>query len=131
MVAIKTQHALGTVLATVDWLVVNFPRAFSQVLPKPLKIGIHHDIVACQRSEKPSRTKIRQALKYYTSSPAYLACQQAGVARVDLQGHETGEVTRAQAQQAVKRLQCLKAAPSTKGAQQPQAAGVGYRRVMR
>jgi len=107
MIAIKTQHALETVLASVDWLVVNFPRAFSQELPKPLKIGIHDDIIACQRGDKPSQAKIRQALRYYTNSRAYLACQQAGTPRVDLQGHVMGEVTTGQAQQAVKRLQCL------------------------
>jgi len=110
MVAIKTQHALDTVLASVDWLVVNFPRAFYQVAPKPLKIGIHDDIIACQRGDKPSQAKIRQALRYYTNSCAYLASQQAGVARVDLQGHEMGEVTTGQAQQAMKRLKRLNTA---------------------
>jgi len=110
MAAMEAQYALDTVLATVDGLVVNFPRAFSWHTPKPLKIGIYDDRVGYQRSDKLSQAKIRQSLAYYTSSPAYLASQQAGVLRVDLQGHVMGDVTLAQAQQAVKRLKALNTA---------------------
>ncbi len=92
-------------LQTIHWLVEHFPAAFftkaKQV--KPLKIGIFDDIIDFyERLDSPpfSKKLLREALNYYSGSPAYLACQKAGTARVDLFGNEIDVVSKDQAQYA-------------------------------
>ncbi len=95
-------------LKTIDWLTEHFPAAFlrkaNQV--KPLKIGIFDDIIDFyERLDAPpfSKKTLREALNYYSSSPAYLNCQKANVARVDLYGNEVDVVSEEQAKYAVQR----------------------------
>ncbi|AHE67244.1 ProQ/FINO family protein [Legionella oakridgensis] len=95
---------------TIDWLTEHFPAAFfkkaSQV--KPLKIGIFDDIIDFyERLDTPpfSKKTLREALNYYSASPAYLSCQKANVARVDLFGNEVDVVTDEQAKYAYQRYQ--------------------------
>lgn len=97
-------------LMTIDWLVENFPNAFfkkgKQV--KPLKIGIFDDIIDFyERLESPPFSKkiLREALNYYSASPAYLNSQKANSARVDLFGIEVDVVTDEQAKYAFQRFQ--------------------------
>jgi ProP effector len=97
-------------LQTIDWLVEHFPMAFfkkgHQVVP--LKIGIFDDIVDFyERLDSPpfSKKKLREALSYYSASPAYLNCQKAQVARIDLFGNEVDVVTEEQAKYAHHRFQ--------------------------
>lgn len=97
-------------LLAIDWLVENFPAAFfvkaKQV--KPLKIGVFDDIIDFYErlDTKPfSKKLLREALNYYSSSPAYLNCQKADVARVDLFGNEVDVVTADQAKYAYQRYQ--------------------------
>lgn len=97
-------------LQTIDWLIEYFPAAFFKHSRdiKPLKIGIFDEIVAFyDRLESPpfSKKKIREALNYYSSSPAYLTNQKIGVARVDLYGNEVDIVTEDQAKYAYQRFQ--------------------------
>lgn len=94
----------------IDWLVEHFPAAFfkkaNQI--KPLKIGIFDDIIDFyERLDSPpfSKKMLREALNYYSASPAYLNCQQADVARVDLYGIEVDVVTDEQAKYAIQRFQ--------------------------
>lgn len=96
--------------AIIDWLIEHFPNAFfkkgKQV--KPLQIGIFDEIVEFyERINSPSFSKkaLREALSYYSSSPAYLACQKANTARVDLYGNEVDVVTDDQAKYAHQRFQ--------------------------
>jgi len=96
-------------LKTIDWLVEHFPAAFlkksNQV--KPLKIGIFDDIIDFyERLESPpfSKKTLREALNYYSSSPAYLSCQKANAARVDIYGNEVDVVTEEQAKYARQRF---------------------------
>jgi len=96
-------------LKTIDWLAENFPAAFlkksNQV--KPLKIGIFDDIIDFyERLESPpfSKKALREALNYYSSSPAYLSCQKANAARVDIYGNEVDVVTEEQAKYAHQRF---------------------------
>jgi ProP effector len=97
-------------LAIINWLVEHFPAAFfkkgKQI--KPLKIGIFDDIIDFyQRLESPpfSKKNLREALNYYSASPAYLNCQKVDSARVDLYGNEVDVVTDEQAKYAYQRYQ--------------------------
>ncbi len=97
-------------LKTIDWLTEHFPAAFfkkgKQV--KPLKIGIFDDIIDFyERLDSPpfSKKTLREALNYYSASPAYLNCQKANEARVDLFGNEVDVVTEEQAKYAHQRFQ--------------------------
>lgn len=97
-------------LQIIDWLIEHFPNAFfkkgNQV--KPLQIGIFDDIIDFyERLDTPTFSKkaLREALSYYSSSPAYLNCQKANTARVDLFGNEVDVVTEEQAKYAHQRYQ--------------------------
>jgi ProP effector len=97
-------------LEVIGWFIEHFPNTFfkksHQV--KPLKIGIFDDIIAFyERLETPpfSKKSLREALSYYSASPAYLMCQKAGSVRVDIYGNEVGLVTPEQAHYAYQRYQ--------------------------
>ncbi|MFI4963381.1 MAG: ProQ/FINO family protein [Legionellales bacterium] len=97
-------------LQVIDWLIEHFPSAFfkkrNQV--KPLQIGIFDDIIDFyERLESPpfSKKSLREALSYYSSSPAYLNCQKAHAARIDIYGNEVDEVTPEQAKYAHQKYQ--------------------------
>lgn len=111
----------------IDWLIEFFPAAFfkkgNQV--KPLKIGIYDDILEFyDRLASPpfSKKGLREALNYYSASPAYLKNQKTDAARVDLFGNEVDIVTDEQAKYAYQRYQqryALKNNKSSKHAQKP------------
>ncbi|WP_133129257.1 ProQ/FINO family protein [Legionella yabuuchiae] len=95
-------------LKIIDWLIEHFPGAFfkkaNQI--KPLKLGIFEDIVDFyDRLDSPpfSKKALREALNYYSGSPAYLNCQTSNTARVDLYGNEVDVVTEEQAKYAKQR----------------------------
>ena len=97
-------------LLIIDWLVEHFPNAFfkkgNQV--KPLQIGIFDEIIDFyERLDSPpfSKKALREALSYYSSSPAYLNCQKPSAARVDLYGNEVDVVTEDQAKYAHQRFE--------------------------
>ena len=97
-------------LEIIDWLVEHFPQAFfkksNQV--KPLKIGIFDDIIDFyERLDTPpfSKKSLREALSYYSVSPAYLSCQKIDTARVDIYGNEVDVVSADQAKYAYQRYQ--------------------------
>jgi ProP effector len=97
-------------LEIIDWLIEHFPNAFfkkgTQV--KPLKIGIFDDIIDFyERLDTPpfSKKSLREALSYYSASPAYLNCQKPDTARIDIYGNEIDVVTPDQAKYAFQRYQ--------------------------
>ncbi|PJD95218.1 MAG: protein convertase [Legionella sp.] len=97
-------------LEIIDWLIEHFPQAFfkkrNQI--KPLKIGIFDDIIDFyERLDTPpfSKKALREALSYYSASPAYLMCQKENAARVDIYGNEIELVTADQAKYAYQRYQ--------------------------
>ncbi len=97
-------------LQTIDWLSENFPAAFFKKANhiKPLKIGIFDDIIDFyERLDSPpfSKKVLREALNYYSASPAYLNCQKKDAARVDLFGNEVDIVSEDQAKYAWHRYQ--------------------------
>jgi len=97
-------------LQIIEWLIEYFPCAFfkkgNQI--KPLKIGIFDDIIDFyERLDSPpfSKKSLREALSYYSASPAYLNCQKENAARVDIYGNEVDVVTAEQAKYAHQRYQ--------------------------
>ncbi|KTD09445.1 ProQ/FINO family protein [Legionella jamestowniensis] len=110
-------------LQIIDWLIEHFPCAFfkkgNQV--KPLQIGIFDEIIDFyERLDTPpfSKKALREALSYYSSSPAYLNCQKPNVARVDLFGNEVDVVTEEQAKYAHQRYQQRYAEKKNQGLKQ-------------
>lgn len=94
----------------VSWLIEHFPAAFfkkpSDV--KPLQIGIFEDILDFyERLDPPpfSKKALKDALRFYSASKAYLLSQKEGVGRVDLYGNEVDVVTKEQAKYAASQYQ--------------------------
>lgn len=92
----------------IDWLIEYFPNAFFKKSNdiKPLKLGIYDDIIDFyERLDCPpfSKKALREAINYYSGSPAYLHCQKAHSARVDIYGNEVDVVTEEQAKYAYQR----------------------------
>ncbi len=97
-------------LKVIEWLTEHFPAAFFSKAKqiKPLKIGLFDDLIDFyERLESPpfSKKLLREALNYYSGSPAYLSCQKANTPRVDLYGNEVDIVTEDQAKYAHQRFQ--------------------------
>lgn len=95
-------------LKVIEWLIENFPTAFYHraKLVKPLKIGVFDDLIDFyERLDSPPFSKkiLREALNYYSGSPAYLNAQKANTARIDLYGNEVDIVTEEQAKYARQR----------------------------
>lgn len=67
----------------------RYPKAFFKGHTKPLKVGIHQDLV--EREEWPSKL-IRRALANYVNLPRYIKAVREGAERVDLDGQPAGKV---------------------------------------
>ena len=83
-------------LAAITMLTIRWPLAFwvPETRRKPLKIGIHYDIMAAGGFEEP---KLRAALRAYTATIAYRRSLVAGAERIGLDGGVAGWVTAEQA----------------------------------
>ncbi|AEG01538.1 ProQ/FinO family protein [Methylomonas methanica] len=92
------------VVLIIGQLQKNFPLAFPKnPAPKvPLKIGIHKDIF--ERSEQLGIDKrdLRAAIKTWCWGKRYWECLLEDAVRVDLDGHAAGQVTKVDADQAIK-----------------------------
>lgn len=66
-----------------------YPACFDWRKPKPLKIGIHRDIIA----DGHDRKRVRKALGAYCSRSGYQKAMKPGAARIDLSGQPAGVVT--------------------------------------
>ena len=69
-------------------LIEAYPACFDWEDPRPLKIGIHQDLVAAGFE----KAAIKRALARYCNRPLYRRALQAGAVRVDLQGQASGVV---------------------------------------
>lgn len=76
-------------------LSAKWPAAFNPKAPRPLKIGIHHEIRVLDG--ELADDELRRALLAYTRMAKYLARLDAGAARVDLDGKTAGVVSDADA----------------------------------
>ncbi|UVK49641.1 ProQ/FinO family protein (plasmid) [Mesorhizobium sp. AR02] len=100
-------------------LSAKWPAAFNPKAPRPLKIGIHHDIRVLDG--ELSDDEVRRALLAYTRMAKYLARLGAGAARVDLDGKPAGEVSDADAATAKALLCARKDRQETKQPPEPRA----------
>ena len=90
----------------IAYLSEKFPACFSLEGPaKPLKVGIFQDLSEkLIDDESVSKTRLRQALRHYTSSWRYLKAVKVGVFRIDIDGKDVAEIDEAQAEHASKTL---------------------------
>lgn len=90
----------------IAYLAKKFPECFStEGHAKPLKIGIFQDLAEkLSDDETVSKTRLRQALRHYTSSWRYLKAIKVGDFRVDIDGKDTAEIDQEQADYASKTL---------------------------
>lgn len=90
----------------IAYLVEKFPACLSLEGPaKPLKIGIFQELAErLEGDEIVSKTRLRQALRHYTSSWRYLKAIKKGQFRVDVDGKEVEEIDQEQADYAEKSL---------------------------
>ena len=90
----------------IAYLTEKFPECFSIKGPvKPLKIGIFQDLAEkLNEDETVSKTRLRQALRHYTSSWRYLKVIKVGTSRVDVDGKDVAEIDEDQAAYASKTL---------------------------
>lgn len=104
----ETKPSKTEIHQAIDWLIEYFPQAFFKKPKeiKPLQIGIYDDIIDFyERLDNPpfSKRMLKEALRYYSASPAYLNCQKNQAPRVDLYGNEIDVVTEEQAHYAHER----------------------------
>lgn len=90
----------------ISYLTEKFPACFSiEGKVKPLKVGIFQDLAErLAEDETVSKTRLRQALRHYTSSWRYLKSIKKGVFRVDIDGNDVAEIDEEQASYALKTL---------------------------
>lgn len=90
----------------IAYLAEKFPACFSVEGPaKPLKVGIFQELAEkLADDETVSKTRLRQALRHYTSSWRYLKSVKVGVFRVDIEGNDVAEIDQEQADYANKTL---------------------------
>jgi ProP effector len=91
---------------SIAYLTEKFPECFSIKGPvKPLKIGIFQDLAEkLSDDDTVSKTRLRQALRHYTSSWRYLKAVKVGVFRVDIEGKDVAAIDEEQANYASKTL---------------------------
>lgn len=95
----------------------RYPALFAAADPKPLKIGIHKDLL--ERHPELDLSGLKRALTLYTGRFSYQKLLKAGAVRFDLDGQPAGEVTEEQVEIAHKRLAELKAARKAKDRAKP------------
>ena len=90
----------------IAYLAAKFPACFStEGHAKPLKIGIFQDLAEkLADDETVSKTRLRQALRHYTSSWRYLKAIKVGSFRIDIEGNDSAEIDQEQADYASKTL---------------------------
>ena len=90
----------------IAYLAEKFPACFSiEGAAKPLKVGIFQELAEkLAEDELVSKTRLRQALRHYTSSWRYLKSIKLGSFRIDLDGNNAEEIDQTQADYAANTL---------------------------
>ncbi len=96
----------------IAYLAKKFPQCFTEKgEASPLKIGIFEDLTKrLEGDDNVSKTRLRAALRNYTSSWRYLRNVKVGTHRIDLDGNPCEKVDEGQQQHAVQLLAQSKAA---------------------
>ncbi len=81
---------------TLPALIETYPACFDGENPRPLKLGIHRDLMAADFE----KAAVKRALARYCNRPRYRKALRAGAIRIDLQGQPAGVVTAAEAETA-------------------------------
>ncbi len=89
-------------------LAETYPACFDGEDPRPLKLGIHHDLMAAGFE----KAAVKRALARYCNRPRYRKALRAGAIRIDLQGQPAGVVTAAEAETARAAWKADQPAPS-------------------
>ncbi|MBS0877246.1 MULTISPECIES: RNA chaperone ProQ [unclassified Tatumella] len=116
----ENQPKLNSSKEVIAFLAEQFPQCFcTEGEAKPLKIGIFQDIVERVPGDSNiSKTRLRSALRLYTSSWRYLHGIKAGATRVDLDGNACGVLDEQHVEHARKQLEEAKARVQAHRAQQ-------------
>ncbi len=77
-------------------LAETYPACFDGENPRPLKLGIHRDLMAAGFE----KAAVKRTLARYCNRPRYRKALCAGAIRIDLQGQPAGAVTAAEAETA-------------------------------
>jgi sRNA-binding protein len=96
--------------AAITLLAERFPKCFAvfERRRRPLKIGIHTDILAALDGVI-TLPELRIALRFYVGNPSYLRGLLKGAWRIDLDGKVTGTVTADEETQAKARIAAIEA----------------------
>jgi ProP effector len=76
---------------TLKWLCDRYPECFYLKARRPLKKGIIDDLFSEAPEDGPSKTALRQALKYYTKGLLYKKALVEKQPRIDLRGTVVSE----------------------------------------
>lgn len=102
----ETETKALTTKEIIALLAKKFPACFStEGQAKALKVGIFQEIAEqLTEEDNVSKTRLRQALRHYTSSWRYLKSIKLGAPRVDLTGEKAAEIDQEQADYAAQTL---------------------------
>jgi len=102
----KTETKRTSTKEIIAYLADKFPECFSIKGPvKPLKVGIFQDLAEkLVDDEAVSKTRLRQALRHYTSSWRYLKAIKVDAFRVGIDGKDVAKIDEEQAAYASKTL---------------------------
>lgn len=115
-----------TARSVIEFLAEKYPGCFVLTGPcKPLKIGLLNELAELLPAEVPelSKTRLRHALRFYTTRWKYLQSFRPGAKRVGLDGAEGDEVTASEVEYAAKTLTESKAAFKKLRSEKNPAAG--------
>ncbi len=129
------EEAKESLQKAIAYLCKKFPNSFfeDKDAKKPFKIGVINEIFAIvdeDRQNNPdfdpvlTKTKIREAVKYYTNDVKYLESVKAGVKRINLEGVELEDdvVTEGHEEYAKERIEKFKAKMAEKNAKKKAVA---------
>jgi len=93
-----TREPVAVEIHPVDLLSLRWPAIFDNYHPRPLKVGIHLDLV----NAGIPLVVARKAMRAYVTRPNYKKTVLAGAVRIDLEGQPAGVVTEQQAEYALR-----------------------------
>lgn len=99
----KRERSLAATQAALETLCQTFPACFSTNNKRPLKIGIHKDVIDLIGPAEDEKL-LSKAIALYTADLDYRATLLLDAARINLAGRATGKVSLEHAEHAGKKL---------------------------